>query len=63
MEYCRYGDISQCFPDPLPEHEARSIGKQLLEALEVLHGLAIVHRDIKPQVSISILLWAAKTKD
>lgn len=50
MEYCHFGHILYCFQNPLPEIEARSICQQLLEAVEVLHGLGIVHRDIKPQV-------------
>ncbi|KAJ5127738.1 hypothetical protein N7448_008517 [Penicillium atrosanguineum] len=49
MEYCTFGDISECFPSPLPEVETRCICEQLLESLAVLHGLGITHRDIKPQ--------------
>jgi serine/threonine protein kinase len=53
MEYCHYGDISQYYASPLAEIETRDISVQLLEALGVLHNLAITHRDIKPQVSIT----------
>ncbi|RMJ23335.1 STYKc [Aspergillus sp. HF37] len=49
MEYCRFGDISKCYPDPLSEVEARRICEKLLDGLVVLHGLGITHRDIKPQ--------------
>lgn len=50
MEYCRFGDISKCYPDPLSEVEARRICGKLVDSLVVLHGLGITHRDIKPQV-------------
>lgn len=50
MEYCRLGDVSQCYPNPLPEAATRSICEQLLEALAILHELGITHRDVKPQV-------------
>lgn len=50
MEYCSLGDISQCYPGTLPETETRSMCEQLLEALAVLHGFGITHRDVKPQV-------------
>lgn len=50
MEYCRLGDISVCYPNPLPEAVTRSICEQLLEALSILHELGITHRDVKPQV-------------
>jgi serine/threonine protein kinase len=50
MEYCHLGDISQCYPNPLPETVTRCICEQLLEALAILHELGITHRDVKPQV-------------
>lgn len=33
---------------PLPEEEALGITKQVLRGLSALHGLGIVHRDVKP---------------
>ncbi|KAJ5614196.1 kinase-like protein [Penicillium herquei] len=49
LEYCSFGNIDQCFPEPLPEKTVRAISEQVLEGLAVLHGLGITHRDIKPQ--------------
>lgn len=50
MEYCPYGDLKSYYARPIPEAEARNICTQLLDGLEVLHSLGIVHRDIKPEV-------------
>ncbi|MGA6171600.1 protein kinase domain-containing protein [Streptomyces sp. NPDC012600] len=33
---------------PLPEHAVRALGAGLAEALHVVHGQGIVHRDVKP---------------
>ena len=55
MEYCRFGDISNCYPNPSSEVETRRICEQLLDGLVVLHGLGITHRDIKPQVGLTPL--------
>ncbi|MFD7119650.1 serine/threonine-protein kinase [Streptomyces sp. NPDC059922] len=33
---------------PLPEHSVRALGAGLAEALEAVHGLGLVHRDVKP---------------
>ncbi|MEV5155393.1 serine/threonine-protein kinase [Streptomyces werraensis] len=33
---------------PLPEHTARTLGAGLAEALAAVHGLGLVHRDVKP---------------
>lgn len=33
---------------PLPEHAVRTLGASLAEALAVVHGQGIVHRDVKP---------------
>jgi eukaryotic-like serine/threonine-protein kinase len=33
---------------PLPEHSVRALGAGLAEALTAVHGLGLVHRDVKP---------------
>ncbi|MGA4981330.1 serine/threonine-protein kinase [Streptomyces cellulosae] len=33
---------------PLPEHAVRTLGAGLAEALAAVHGLGLVHRDVKP---------------
>ncbi|MGP4001600.1 serine/threonine-protein kinase [Streptomyces sp. 8N706] len=33
---------------PLPEHSVRAVGAGLAEALTAVHGLGLVHRDVKP---------------
>lgn len=49
-EYCEtdlYDHIRE--KGPLPEHEAKTIMKQLLQGLHFLQSIGIIHRDIKPE--------------
>ena len=49
MEYLENGDLERYITLDLNEEDARSITRQLLEALKVMHGMNWVHRDLKPQ--------------
>ena len=48
MEYFELGDLENFVTPQLTEKDAKVIGRQLLEGLEVLHGYHLVHRDLKP---------------
>jgi hypothetical protein len=49
MEYLPHGDLRKHLVRPLPEDEARTIGRQVLEGLKCMHENGFVHRDLKPQ--------------
>ena len=49
MEYLEHGDLVKYITPDLGEEDARSIIRQLLEGVKVLHGMNWVHRDLKPQ--------------
>lgn len=53
MEYLPEGDITKHISAlaPLPQETAKSMSKQLLESLKVMHQERIAPRDIKPAVS------------
>ena len=48
MEYFELGDLEKFITPKLTEKDAKMIGKQLLEGLQVLHGYHLAHRDLKP---------------
>lgn len=52
MEYTECGDLRKYITGfrPKARREVREITGQLLEALVVLHGKNICHRDLNPQV-------------
>lgn len=49
MEYFSHRDLAQCVKTALPESQVADITSQILEALQILHGMSITHRDLKPQ--------------
>ena len=48
MEYFELGDLEKFITPKLTEKDAKKIGRQLLEGLQVLHGYHLAHRDLKP---------------
>ena len=52
MEYLEEGDLSKYISTlaPLPQETIKTISKQILEGLKVMHQEGITHRDIKPAV-------------
>ncbi len=48
MEYFDLGDLEKFITPKLTERDAKLIGKQLLEGLQVLHEDHLAHRDLKP---------------
>lgn len=54
MEYISGGNLSQLIrKGGVNESDARTITKQLLEGLEIMHSSNLCHRDLKPQVGVS----------
>lgn len=51
LEYCTGGELfDRIEPDVgMPEKDAHKFFKQLIAAVEYLHGVGITHRDIKPE--------------
>ena len=47
MEYFELGDLEKFITSELTERDAKIIGRQLLEGLQVLHGYDLAHRDLK----------------
>lgn len=56
MEYHHLGDINSYILSvgALEEKVARSIARQILQAVFVLHEHGFMHRDIKPEVRPSL---------
>ena len=48
MEYFELGDLEKFITPKMTEKDAKVIGKQLLEGLQVLHENHLAHRDLKP---------------
>ena len=50
MEHLSEGDLTKRIGSPLPQETVRTISKQILDGLEVMHQKGIAHRDLKPAV-------------
>ena len=50
MEYLPEGDLTKHLGSPLPQETVKTISKQVLEGLKVMHQKGIAHRDLKPAV-------------
>lgn len=48
MEYFERGDLEKYITPKLTEEDAKMIGRQLLEGLDILHRYEWAHRDLKP---------------
>ncbi|MCJ1349791.1 hypothetical protein MMC31_008032 [Peltigera leucophlebia] len=48
MEYFKLGDLEKYITPNLTEKDAKMIGRQLLEGLQLMHNYKLAHRDIKP---------------
>ena len=56
MEFHKFGSLDQYLAPmhaPLPEAEVKIILEQVIKALEYMHGLHFMHRDLKPAVCSS----------
>jgi serine/threonine protein kinase len=60
MEYFEYGDLQKHIigTGPCSENDAKMIAYQLLEGLGVMHEMGFAHRDLKPQVGISPMMYS-----
>ncbi|KAF8532990.1 kinase-like domain-containing protein [Trichophaea hybrida] len=52
MEYIEFGDLQRYIDVQWTEGDTRVVARQLLEGLKVMHDDGILHRDLKPAVSI-----------
>lgn len=50
MEYFDLGDLAVYLDNILEEDEVKTISRQLVAGLKVMHDHSIVHRDMKPKV-------------
>ena len=52
MEYMPDGDLGHYIEVPWSERDVKIVAEQVLHALKFMHDHKVVHRDIKPLVSL-----------
>ena len=57
MEYFPYGDLEDHISPGITEDGVKVICTQLLDGLRLMHRIGFTHRDLKPQVSLSLNLY------
>ena len=55
MEYISHGHLRQYLKVERTESEAKTITRQLLEGLLVIHQKGFAHRDLKPEVRLPVI--------
>jgi len=60
MEYFQHGTLNKYITNFLSEKDARIISLQLLEGLKIMHEERFTHRDLKPEVSLLVILSVSK---
>ena len=64
MEYVSHGHLRHYLEVERSESEAKTITRQLLEGLSVIHQEGFAHRDLKPEVrASSLLFWFKRQAD
>lgn len=57
MEYIEHGDLHDFIHQvdtPVAGNDAKTITRQLLEGLRIMHENLFCHRDLKPRVGLSL---------
>lgn len=60
MEHIEFGDLGRLLVSmgaSWKERDTRSVTRQILQALKVIHEASMAHRDLKPEVRLSFCLW------
>lgn len=61
MEYLPNDDLHKRLGSAFPEREGQEIVSQVLEGIDFMHRNGFAHRDLKPAVSLIILIMLVET--